>query len=469
MPEPTVFARIPSIDALIIKAGESGLVEAFGRDRVVRVLREEVAGLRADIAARGMDALPESPAPMLLARVGARLEVFHKPGLRRVLNLTGTVLHSNLGRASLPPEAIAAMDAAAGGVNVEMDLEHGRRGDRGDHVNWRLVDLTGAEAVTVVNNNAAAVLLALNTLALGREVLVSRGELIEIGGAFRLPEIMQCAGCTLVEVGTTNRTHQRDYQEAIGPSSAALLKVHPSNYQVCGFTHSVQPEAVAMIAHAHGLPLIHDLGSGSLIDLSTIGLPSEPTVGDSLNAGADIVTFSGDKLLGGPQCGIIAGRAELIDRIQRNPMRRAMRLDKIMLAALESVLRLYVDRQRAIEQIPTLRHLARPSKQIGATANALITQLPVAVTARAYCRVVDCDSCIGSGALPLATLPSQGLALQPKTGGGAALHKLAADLRTLPTPVIGRIENNAVLLDLRCLDSETDLLRSLAQLPDLNR
>jgi L-seryl-tRNA(Ser) seleniumtransferase len=390
----------------------------------------------------------------------ARLAGLMRPSQRRVFNLTGTVLHTNLGRALLAEEAIAAaVEAMRSPTTLEYDLTDGGRGERDDHIAPWLLRLTGAEAATAVNNNAAAVLLALGALAAGREVIVSRGELIEIGGAFRIPDIMARAGCRLVEVGTTNRTHLKDYAAAIGPDTAAIMKVHPSNYAVMGFTKSVPAAELVPLAREKGLPLIEDLGSGTLVDLETWGLPHEPTAREAIEAGVDLVTFSGDKLLGGPQAGLIVGRRGLVDKIARNPMKRALRLDKVRLAALEATLRLYADPARLAERLPTIHALARPTSEIRALAERLLPALARALGPAAEVEIEPVRGQIGSGALPVDLLPSFALAVY---AGG--LDKLADAFRRLPIPVIGRISEGALYFDLRTLDDEAAFVRQLDKL-----
>jgi L-seryl-tRNA(Ser) seleniumtransferase len=450
-------AALPSVDRVLRAAEATGLIERYGRSLVTEAVRASIAEQRRAGKPAAVDAI--------VTACGERLAQLTRPSQRRVFNLTGTVLHTNLGRAPLPEEAIAAAaEAMRAPSTLEYDLDSGRRGERDDHIAGWLTRLTGAEAALAVNNNAGALLLALNALAAGREAIVSRGELIEIGGSFRLPDIMERAGARLREVGTTNRTHTRDFEAAIGPDTALILKVHTSNYEIQGFTASVPAARLAALAHEHGLPLIEDLGSGTLASLEDWGLPHEPTVAESLKAGADLVTFSGDKLLGGPQAGLVVGRADLIAALAKNPLKRALRLDKIRLAALEAVLRLYADPDRLAERLPTLRLLARPHAEIEALARRLEPILANALDGIATVSRIETKSQIGSGALPVSLLPSVGLALTPQDRSGTAADKLARRLRSLPVPVIGRIEGGRVVLDLRCLEDEAEFAAQLAAL-----
>src|SRR5215470_4041001 len=426
---------LPSVDAVMRSAAAQVAAARFGHQAVVNAVRQELAELRRNgLAIRAHDV-----AGLALAH----LEAAERPNLLPVFNLTGTVLHTNLGRALWAEAAIeAAQVAMRNAVALEFDLGGGHRGDRDDLIRDLLCELTGAEDATVVNNNAAAVLLVLNTLAKGREAIVSRGELIEIGGAFRMPEIMRSAGARLVEVGTTNRTHLKDYIEAMGPKTGVVLKVHPSNYRIEGFVAQVAAATLAPVARRHGVPLIDDLGSGTLIDLVRFGLPHEPTVAQAV-ADADIVTFSGDKLLGGPQAGFIVGRTDLVSRINKNPLKRALRIDKTRLAALEGTLKLYGDHDRLASRLPTLRLLTRPAADIMAMAHRLRGALRAKLDDGFAVDAVECESEVGSGALPRQTVPSAGLAIRPaaRRGAGRTLADLAAALRRLPKPVIGRIAN----------------------------
>ena len=453
--------RLPAVDRVLGWPGLAAPIADFGRAPVLAAVRAELA------ACRAAGQRPEDAA--LQSAIHARAAAAAQPHLRPVFNLTGTVLHTNLGRAPLPAQALAAIAAVAGGAcNLEYDLAAGQRGDRDDAVEGQLCQLTGAEAATVVNNTAAALVLVLATLARQQEVIVSRGELIEIGGAFRLPDIMRAAGCKLREVGTTNRSHLRDHAEAITPRTALLLKVHASNFRIEGFSAAADQAALGALCRDHGLPFVVDLGSGALIDLATLGLPHEPTPASVLAAGASLVLFSGDKLLGGPQAGIIVGSRALIARLKKSPLKRALRCDKLTLAALEAVLRLYADPDRLVAQLPTLRLLARPLGQIQALGQrlqpALAAWLMDEPGAAGVVDLLPVHSQIGSGALPVDRLPSLALRLSPPSparGAGRWLDALARRLRALPVPVIGRIADGVWLLDLRCLEDEAAFLAQL--------
>jgi L-seryl-tRNA(Ser) seleniumtransferase len=447
--------RLPAVDKLLRADAGTAIVVRFGRHATVDAIRRTLAQMR---AAASAGAKVRTDEISILRSVEALLEREDARSLRRVFNLTGTVLHTNLGRAVLPDSAIAAaVDAMRSAVALEFDIGGAARGERDDHVRGLVCELTGAEDACVVNNNAGAVLLVLNTLGAGRDAIVSRGELIEIGGSFRLPDIMARAGARLVEVGTTNRTHLKDYEQALGPDTGMVLKAHTSNYLIQGFTAAVPAPELSKLARGAGVAFVHDLGSGALVDMGRYGLSAEPTVRDCLAEGADLVTFSGDKLLGGPQAGIIAGRKDLVAKVAKNPMKRALRLDKIRLAALEAVLKLYRDPDRLPQMLPTLRYFSRSLADISAAAERLKGPITTAVRPGFTVHVVRCTSQIGSGALPLETLPSAGIAIAPvgRKGAGTRLEAVANAFRALPVPVIGRVHDGALLLDLRCLDDES--------------
>ena len=460
-----LLRTVPSIDELLRTEQGAALGDRYGRELVTSVLREVADDVRTMLAERGEAVRPRAEPMAIIAEAAERLVAIIEPNLKSVFNLTGTVLHTNLGRAPLPSVAIEAMATIAGGAsNLEYDLKSGRRGDRDTHLEDWICRLTGAEAATVVNNNAAAVLLLLNTLARRKEVPVSRGELIEIGGAFRIPDVMARAGAKLIEVGTTNRTHLTDYEQALNARSALLMKVHTSNYVIEGFTAEVGEKDLAALAHAHEVPMVVDLGSGTLIDLTQFGLPHEPTVADILAAGVDLVTFSGDKLLGGPQSGIIAGRKDLVHRIKRNPMKRALRVDKLTIAALEAVLRLYADPARLVERLPALKFLTRPAGDIEALAQRLVSPVQEALGGKGTATVTHCRSQIGSGALPVDLLESAALSITLEGAKGRALERLAQAFRRLPVPVVGRIDDGAFIMDLRCLNDEAAFIDQLQSL-----
>jgi len=439
------------------------LIARHGRSIVTGAIRRVLAMVRTEIPARETALDDES----LIDRIVLQILTQTAPSLRQVFNLTGTILHTNLGRAPLPQEAVeAVITAAREPSNLEFDLETGKRGDRDHHVESALCRLTGAPAATVVNNNAAAVLLVLNTLALRKEVPTSRGELIEIGGSFRMPDIMKRAGCTLREVGTTNRVHLSDYAGAIGPKTGLVMKVHTSNYEVVGFTASVPEQEIASLCRERGVPFAVDLGSGTLVDLSQYGLPHEPTASEALARGADIVTFSGDKLLGGPQSGLIVGRADLVAAIKRNPMRRTLRVDKMTTAALSAVLAIYGDPEQLTRRLPVLKFLTRPVADIEGAAERLRPFIDAAVNGAVAVSRIECLSQIGSGALPARTIRSAGLSIRPRERRhpGKALQEIAAAFRRLPIPVIGRIQDDTFILDLRCLDDEQAFTAQLSAL-----
>jgi L-seryl-tRNA(Ser) seleniumtransferase len=449
---PAGAADIPSLDRLLNDVDFALALTRFSRTQVTAALRETLAALRrqAMLGELHRDAL----SPQTIARsVDTRLQQDTRPRLRAVFNLTGTVLHTNLGRALLPAALQESVQRTLSApVNLEYDLSSGGRGDRDDVVEPLLRELTGAEAATVVNNNAAAVLLMLNTIAKRREVVVSRGELVEIGGAFRIPDVMRSAGSKLIEVGTTNRTHASDYTDAVNARTALLMKVHTSNYAISGYTSSVGIGELAALGHTHGLPVIVDLGSGSLVDLARWGLPKEPTVREAIAAGADLVAFSGDKLLGGPQAGIIVGRADLIVRIKKNPLKRALRVGKLTLAALEGVLALYRAPELLAEKLPVLRVLTRTAAQIESQSRRLLPAVQAALGGAFEVTAAPMNSQVGSGALPADRLASFGLRVQPSGARRAGVARLEAMLRALPRPVIGRIADKALWLDLRCLE-----------------
>ncbi|MFW8393207.1 L-seryl-tRNA(Sec) selenium transferase [Klebsiella pneumoniae] len=453
-----LYTRLPAIDRLLRDPAFSSLLAQHGHSQVVAQLRQMLDEAREQI--RQYQTLPDwsHDWPSACAQ---RLTAGRQSALRPVFNLTGTVLHTNLGRAIQAESAVEAVASAMRApVTLEYDLDDAGRGHRDRAIADLLCQITGAEDACIVNNNAAAVLLMLAATASGREVVVSRGELVEIGGAFRIPDVMRQAGCQLHEVGTTNRTHAKDYRQAVNDNTALLMKVHTSNYSIEGFTKAVDEAELAAIGRELDVPVVADLGSGSLVDLSQYGLPKEPMPQEMIAAGVSLVSFSGDKLLGGPQAGIIVGKRALIAQLQSHPLKRALRADKMTLAALEATLRLYQHPEALREKLPTLRLLTRPAEEIRRRAERLQPGL-AAHYADFAVSVAACQSQIGSGSLPVDRLPSAALTFTPHDGRGSRLEALAARWRALPCPVIGRIYDGRLWLDLRCLEDETRFMEML--------
>ncbi|HCQ7069139.1 TPA: L-seryl-tRNA(Sec) selenium transferase [Klebsiella pneumoniae] len=453
-----LYTRLPAIDRLLRDPAFSPLLAQHGHSPVVAQLRQMLDEAREQI--RQYQTLPDwsHDWPSACAQ---RLTAGRQSALRPVFNLTGTVLHTNLGRAIQAESAVEAVASAMRApVTLEYDLDDAGRGHRDRAIADLLCQITGAEDACIVNNNAAAVLLMLAATASGREVVVSRGELVEIGGAFRIPDVMRQAGCQLHEVGTTNRTHAKDYRQAVNDNTALLMKVHTSNYSIEGFTKAVDEAELAAIGRELDVPVVADLGSGSLVDLSQYGLPKEPMPQEMIAAGVSLVSFSGDKLLGGPQAGIIVGKRALIAQLQSHPLKRALRADKMTLAALEATLHLYQHPEALREKLPTLRLLTRPAEEIRRLAERLQPDL-AAHYADFAVSVAACQSQIGSGSLPVDRLPSAALTFTPHDGRGSRLEALAARWRALPCPVIGRIYDGRLWLDLRCLENETRFMEML--------
>ena len=450
-----LLRELPSVDRLLNNPRTINLQAQFSREHVARECRRILDDIRTAVR----DGEPVASASLgetaIVDSLERRLAAGHAPRLKRVINATGTMLHTNLGRARLARAAVDAVAAAAGeSVNLEYDLEHGVRGRREAPIERLLLDLTGAEAATVVNNNAAAVLLALNTIANGKEVIVSRGELIEIGGSFRIPEIMAKSGAILREVGTTNRTHPADYARAINPDTALLLKVHTSNYRVVGFSSEVDLPQLVAIGRERNVPVMEDLGSGALVDLGRYGLPKEPVVGERVAMGADVVTFSGDKVLGGPQAGLIVGRRKLIADIAGNPLHRAMRCGKLTIAGLEATLRLYQESPDVAADIPALATFTRSILEIEDLGRRALARLGAALGSEFRLALEESTSQIGSGALPTDEIPTRVVAIRHDRGAGW----IAARFRSASVPILGRIRDDAFLLDIRTIVDPDDLV-----------
>jgi L-seryl-tRNA(Ser) seleniumtransferase len=453
----TLLRQIPSLDGLLREPGGESLVREYGRQAVVASGRAVLDEIRLEIQKMDAGAPPPALSPdVLLERLKDFLCRKFRLALGPAINATGIIMHSGLGRAVLPDDAVEAVLAVAHGYStLALDLETGRRTSRDRHVESVLCELTGAEAATVANNNAAATVLILNTLARGKEVIVSRGQLVEIGGSFRMPDVMKTSGAILREVGTTNKTHLRDYEEAIGEATGAILRVHHSNYRIVGFAEEPGIEELAELGRKHRVPVADDLGSGALVDLKEYGLATEPMVQASIRAGADIACFSGDKLIGGPQCGIIAGRAEWIQKIRKNPLARAFRCGKLSLAALEATLKLFLAPELLRERHPVYRMLGLTPDEIGRRAKKIASSLRKSLPPEVRVTIEDGESQVGSGAVPVETMPTKALAV--------ALPSLSADelvtkLRHHEPPVFARISRDAVLLDFRTIQPDEDTI-----------
>ena len=458
-----LYRSIPKVDVLLESQTIQEMIERYSRDSVMEAIRAEMDNLRAFIGGCDEEDKAQEQIALLVSHIGDAVEKMHTPNMKKVINGTGTILHTNLGRAPISREHMKkAFDIVTGYSNLEYNLEEGRRGERYSHFEKLLCEITGAEAAMAVNNNASSVLLILSSLAKGGEVIVSRGELIEIGGKFRIPDVMTQSGATLVEVGTTNKTHVSDYEENITEETKALLKVHTSNYKIVGFTESVGIDELMPIAKEHGIPVIEDLGSGVLIDLSKYGLTYEPTVQESVAKGADVVCFSSDKLFGGPQAGIIVGKKKYIDMMKKNQLTRALRIDKFTAAALELVLQEYLSEEQAVQHIPVLRMITEPLDEVARRARSLArtirsTDIPAKVD------VVSCESQIGGGSLPMERIPSMAVAIHPKHESVAALED---QMRHLTVPMIPRTVNDTIMLDVRTVETE-DFKLIAAELQEL--
>lgn len=458
-----LYRKIPKVDLLLEEEAIQGMIGHYSKETVMEAIHLEMDKLRRFIGSCEDEEKAQEQMDLLIPHIEMTVSAMHTPNMRMVVNGTGTILHTNLGRAPISPEHMKRIAAIASGYsNLEYNLEAGRRGERYSHFEQLLCKMTGAEAAMAVNNNAASVMLILSSLAKGGEVVVSRGELVEIGGKFRIPDVMEQSGATLVEVGTTNKTHYDDYQNAITEETRALLKVHTSNYRIVGFTETVGIDELIGLAREHNLPIIEDLGSGVLIDLEKYGLTHEPTVQESIAKGADVVCFSGDKLLGGPQAGIIIGKKKYIDQMKKNQLTRALRIDKFTAAALEMVLLEYQSEEKAVRNIPVLRMITEAKEEIDKKAKSLARMLRRAGIP-AKIQVIPCESQIGGGSLPLERIPSMAVAIRPEK---ISVPELEERMRHLPVPVIPRTVNDTILLDVRTIEQRffkiiTDQLKEL--------
>ncbi len=447
-----MFRMIPAVDRLLEESDLKDASKAYPRNLILRAINKVLDEMRTGIESGDIHDPSILGIESISRLVKNRLELLARSSLRQVINATGVVIHTNLGRSILAERVIRMFRPLAGGYsNLEYDLEQGKRGSRYTHVEGILKELTSAEAAMVVNNNAAAVLITLETLAKDREVIISRGELVEIGGSFRVPDVMKKSGARMVEVGTTNKTHLEDYEEAIGPDTALLLKVHKSNFQIIGFAEEVNTSQLSGLGKKNGLPVMEDLGSGCLIDLSNYGLGKETTVQEVLADGADLVTFSGDKLLGGPQAGIILGRRDLIEEIRKNQLNRALRIDKLTLLALEETLKIYRDERTALKEIPTLRMICEPYAGLKAKAGRLIRMTGRPASINFKLDLADGISKVGGGALPLMDLRTRLLCLIPVKMSARYIDEW---LRAFDPPIITRVEQDKVFLDVRTIQDE---------------
>ena len=445
-----LYRNIPKVDVLLEMEIIQLLIEQYGRETVMEAIREEMEALRAFIGACEEEEKIVRQIQDLPQQIVRHVERLHTPNMRMVINGTGTILHTNLGRAPISQEHVSKLaDIVTGYSNLEYNLEAGKRGERYSHFEKLLCKLTGAEAAMAVNHNAAAVMLILSSMAKGGEVIVSRGELVEIGGKFRIPDVMEQSGASLVEVGTTNKTHYSDYEEAITENTKALLKVHTSNYRIVGFTDTVTIDDLVPLAKEHDLPIIEDLGSGVLIDLSKYGLTYEPTVQDSIRKGADVVCFSGDKLLGGPQAGIIIGKKKYIDQMKKNQLTRALRIDKFTATVLELVLQEYLSEEKAIQNIPVLRMITETEEEVAHRAQNLKRMLRRAGLAAEF-GLEKCESQIGGGSLPLERIPSMAVTIKPEK---MSVPQLEEKMRHLEVPIIPRTANDTIYLDVRTIET----------------
>ena len=444
-----LFRNIPKVDVLLERDEIQQLISDYNRDTVVEAIREETEQLREFIKKSEDEQEAQQKIDHLIPNIREKVIKVNSPDMRMVINATGTILHTNLGRAPISVDHMEYVsDIATGYSNLEYSLEEGRRGERYSHFEDLLCKITGAEAAMAVNNNAAAVMLILSTLGKGKEVIVSRGELVEIGGKFRIPDVMEQSGASLVEVGTTNKTHYSDYESAITEETSALLKVHTSNYRIVGFTDTVTIKDLVPLGQQYDIPVVEDLGSGVLIDLSKYGLTYEPTVQDSIKNGADVVCFSGDKLLGGPQAGIIIGKKKYIDEMKKNQLTRALRIDKFTAATLDVVLHEYLSEESAIKNIPTLRMITETIEEVTKKARTLARMLRAA-NLDASVNVEKCESQIGGGSLPLERIPSMAVTLKPTNITTAELEN---KMRHLPIPIVPRTMNDKVILDVRTIE-----------------